>query len=537
MDALGSDYSVAIVGCGPTGLTLANLLGTYGVRTLAVERNTDTVDGPRAVSIDDEALRTMQSAGVVDQVLQHVVLGYGSRYYSPGGICFMKVEPTVMPYGYPKRNAFRQPVLERQLRNALGRFPCISPVFGCALEECRASGSKVTLTLKRPDDRIHEITCDYLIGCDGAASTVRERLGIGLEGTTLSERWLIIDLENHDNTTKHTRVFCDARRPCITLPGPDRTRRFEFKLAPSEKDEDLLLPEVLEALLSSHGADPNASICRKVVYRFHARVARRWSARRVYLAGDAAHLSPPFAGQGMNSGVRDAHNLAWKLAAVIQGRIGPALLNSYETERREHVWQMIRLALRMGHVMAPRSSWSGLLTQLGFRALSTWPSARDYIAQMKYRPPARFKAGFMLPERWSAHQTLVGRLFPQPWVKKEDGGTVLFDDVVGSQFCLVARTTNPSQFFSHLAQPIWDSLGAIRVAVSPAGGVGSDNPLGIVTLTETDDSLASALARYADSALLLRPDHYVMACVPLDQAANIAEAVEALVKKTWDDDQ
>ena len=227
------------------------------------------------------------------------------------------------------------------------------------------------------------MTCDYLIGCDGAASLVREKLGIKLEGTTFSERWLIVDLENNGNRIKHTEVFCDKRRPCITLPGPDQTRRFEFKLLAGEKDEDLLEQKTVERLLAAHGADPNATLRRKTVYRFHARVAPRWREGRVFLAGDAAHLTPPFAGQGMNSGIRDALNLSWKLAAVLQGAAGPGLLDSYEQERKDHCWQMINLALRMGRVMSPKTWAHGVVTQSAFRLLNMWPAARDYIAQMK----------------------------------------------------------------------------------------------------------------------------------------------------------
>ena len=346
-------HPVVIVGSGPIGLTLANLLGTMGVGCLLVERNLTTVQEPRAVSIDDESLRTMQAAGVVDEVLRFVVPGYGSHYYTPGGITFAKVEPAGLPYGYPRRNAFRQPILEGQLKEALGRFPSIPTLYGWRMDRYEASADRVTLHLLGLGDEGRQVTCDYLVGCDGAASPVREQQGVQLAGTTFDERWLILDLENNENTTKHTEVFCDRRRPCITLPGPDRTRRYEFKLLPGETDADMLDPAMVAHLLSTHGADCDATLRRKVVYRFHARVAPRWSFGRVFLAGDAAHLTPPFAGQGMNSGIRDAQNLAWKLAAVLGGQAGPGLLDTYEQERRDHIWQMIGLALRMGRVMSP----------------------------------------------------------------------------------------------------------------------------------------------------------------------------------------
>lgn len=524
---------VAIIGSGPIGLTLANLLGTMGIGCLLVERNLTTVQEPRAVSIDDESLRTMQAAGVVDDVLRTVVPGYGSHYYTPGRIRFAKVEPTGRPYGYPRRNAFRQPILEGLLKAALGRFPGVETLYGWRLDTYAGDRDQVTLTLEGPDGATRRVTCEYLVGCDGAGSRVREAQGVTLEGTTFDERWLILDLENNENAVAHTEVFCDRRRPCITLPGPDRTRRFEFKLLPGETDADLLDPAMVDRLLRTHGADPAATLRRKVVYRFHARVAPRWSFGRVFLAGDAAHLTPPFAGQGMNSGIRDAQNLAWKLAAVLSGQAGPALLASYEQERKDHIWQMIGLALRMGRIMSPPSRLHGVLTQAGFLALNAWPPARDYVAQMKYKPPPRFHAGFLVPDGRGRH-SLVGRLLPQPAVRLADGTEPLLDALLGNRFALLLRTVDPAADAPRLRHPVWGRLGTLCVALVPMGSPVPAVP-GIAVAAETDDALAAAFAAYPGCALLLRPDHYVAAAVPLDRPGDAAAAVEALLASTWTD--
>jgi 3-(3-hydroxy-phenyl)propionate hydroxylase len=534
MDTLGSHYPVIIIGAGPAGLTLANLLGQYGVRFLLVERNSTTVQEPRAVSIDDESLRTLQAAGVIDTVLRDVVPGYGSVYYTPQRVRFAKVEPTGTPYGYPRRNAFRQPKLEAQLRLALTGLVGARALFGWQLQKFTQTASQVDLLLVNADGEAREMSCDYLVGCDGAASAVRTALGIVLEGTTYARRWLIVDLENNENTTKHTEVFCDRRRPCITLPGPDRTRRYEFELHRGENDDEMLASERVNALLSAHGADPNAVIGRKAVYRFHARVAPRWSVGRVLLAGDAAHLTPPFAGQGMNSGLRDAHNLAWKLAAVTTGTIGPDLLQSYELERRDHVWQMIQLALRMGRVMSPSSRLSALLTQTGFFALNLWPPARDYITQMRYKPKPRFSSGFMIPDGRPARRTLVGRLLPQPMVLTVEGRRTLLDDQIGPRFALLVRTATPERAFAALKHLVWDELGVARVAVLPVGAAPVTLPGG-VTVAECDDGFAAALGVDQSKVVLLRPDRYVAACFPLARADEAAHAIRMLVARTWPD--
>jgi 3-(3-hydroxy-phenyl)propionate hydroxylase len=532
MDTLASHYPVIIVGAGPTGLTLANLLGQYGVPFLLVESNPTTEQEPRAVSIDDESLRTLQAAGAIDAVLCEVVPGYGSIYYSARGVVFAKVEPTDTPYGYPRRNAFRQPKLTEQLLLALRDRPGCSTLFGWRCEQLTQTPTQAIVTVVNGAGATRQLSCEYLVGCDGATSIVRSELNIVLEGTTYISRWLIVDLENHRNTIKETEVFCNRLRPCITLPGPDATRRYEFELLPGETDEELLAPERMQALLAQHRADPNAQIRRKAVYRFHARVATRWRVGRVLLAGDAAHLTPPFAGQGMNSGLRDAHNLAWKLAAVTDSLIGPGLLDSYALERRDHVWQMIQLALRMGRVMSPSSRWSAWLTQTGFRALNLWPPARDYITKMKYKPKPRFAHGFMVPDARSMRRTLVGRLLHQPMVRTADGHAVLLDDTIGPRFALLVRTSQPEQAFAALHQPVWNMLRAVRVAVLPPGSALTRLPHGVV-VAECDEKLAAALGSDRNNVILLRPDRYVAACFAFDDAETAAHSVEMLLTGAW----
>ncbi len=533
MAALKPSYEVVIAGGGPAGLTLANLLGTQGIAVLLIERNPSTVHEPRAVSIDDESLRTMQAAGLVEQVRSAIVPGYGSHYYSPGGICFAKVEPTGQPYGYPRRNAFRQPILEGQLHEGLARFPCVATRFCSSLTGFTQSQEGIALDLLDQDGSTHRTSCAYLVGCDGASSTVRKLLGITLEGTSFKERWLIVDLEDSESETHHTKVFCDPLRPCIALPGPDRTRRYEFKLHDHERDEDLLDPATVDRLLATHYADPRSTIRRKVVYTFHARMATRWSQGRIFLAGDAAHLTPPFAGQGMNSGMRDVHNLSWKLAAVLRGRAGPRLLDSYEKERRDHAWQMIELALLMGHIMAPRNLLTAMAMQLGFLALRLCPPARDYVAEMKYKPKPRFASGFLVPDRRPARRTLIGRLFPQPRLRRPDGTVALLDDFIGNDFAMIAYDAAPRAFASACRLPVWDRLGARRLLILPRGGtpkmVGAEFSLAI----DETGSVAHAFAPYAGQVLLLRPDHYVAAALPLGEMEPAAAAIHALLAQTW----
>ncbi len=525
-----SHYPVVIAGGGPTGLTLANLLGMYGIDCLLIERHASTVQEPRAVSIDDESLRTMQAAGIADEVFAQTVAGYGSHYFTADGVCFAKVEPTGQPYGFPRRNAFRQPILERQLREALPRFSYVAAAFGHELLSFEQDGHGVALSVRKPDGSVVGITCDYLIGCDGASSGVRKALGIALGGSTFAERWLIVDLEKSPTSSRHTVVFCNVARPCIALPGPNQTRRYEFYLHPHERDEDFLKSDTVQHLMATHDAAPGSRVVRQVIYTFHARIAERWSNGRVFLAGDAAHLTPPFAGQGMNSGLRDANNLAWKLAAVVRGELGPRLLDSYEVERRDHVGSMIEMALRLGRIMAPRSRVEAFVVQNGLRLLGLYPPARDYFAQMKFKPSPRFTNGFLLPDGGSARATLVGRLFPQPNVVLDDGTGIALDDALGRGFSILLRGVPDDAEKLGLSEIDFGNIRPNGFIVAPRDD-SSHAPQGVTVLRESDEQDWSRIP--AGHVFVLRPDRYVAACVPLDQWHRRRDDVVALIAATF----
>jgi len=527
-------WPVVVVGAGPNGLTTANLLARYGVDVLLVERNETTVQEPRAVSIDDESLRTMQAIGVADTVLSRVVLGYGSDYFSAGGSCFLRVRPTTKEYGYPRRNAFRQPVFEQQLRD----YFCSHAVketrseawFSTELIDFRQGPDTVDLVLRRADGSFAEISAPYLVACDGGRSFVRDKLNIKLSGSTFRERWLILDLEETKDGTRDTKVFCDPARPCLSLPGPDRTRRFEFMLHEGETEPEVTSPGFTGKLLSRHGEE-NTPLRRSRVYTFHARMADRWRDGRIFLVGDAAHLSPPFAGQGMNSGIRDAHNLAWKLAAVVQGRLGPRLLESYERERRGHGWEMIQLALRMGKVMMPRSAWSAFGLQAAFRLLGVVPPARNYFAEMKYKPKPRFDAGFLARGNSRGAAPLIGRLFPQPTVRGANR-TGLLDEFLGDNFALLSLPQTPPSLFDRLPADVWLPLKLQRVAFRAAGD-STPAPNGVTSVFDVEGKFSRSMRSIPPGLALIRPDRYVAAYLPAENFEQGLREVDEIIARTW----
>jgi 3-(3-hydroxy-phenyl)propionate hydroxylase len=500
---------VLIIGAGPTGLTLANVLGRNGVNVIVIDRKTGTVQEPRAVSIDDESLRTMQAVGLADEVMRDVVSGYGVHYLTaPGGRCFGKVEPTASDYGYPRRNAFRQPLFEATLRAGLGRFASVRMLFGHTLESFAQDGDQVLAFILRADGTRFKLAARYMVGSDGGRSPVREALGIAMAGSTFKSRWLVVDTEQDDDPFSQMRVYCDARRPLVDVPGPHRTRRFEVFIHPHEDADAALEPQRIKELLYPLRSGRPLHIVRTVVYTFHARMAERWRVGRVFLAGDAAHLTPPYAGQGMNSGVRDAHNLGWKLAAVLQGRLSDGALDSYEEERRGHAWALIRLALNLGEVMAPRSRVHGWLIYAFFRFAANIPPLRDYFLQMKFKPKPRYMSGLLGLADEPAEASRRGYMLPQPMLTIGAGGKAPLDALMGDGFSLVGYGSAAAAALAGLTHPFWTRLNASRVLVLEA-----DSAMlhidGVATGIDSKAVLAPTLAPHKGKIVLVRPDRYI----------------------------
>jgi 3-(3-hydroxy-phenyl)propionate hydroxylase len=498
----------------------------YGIKTLVVETNAATVGEPRAVSIDDESLRTMQFIDLVDEVRGGIVEGYGSHYLAAGGRCFAKVVPDAMDYGYPRRSAFRQPVLEAQLREGLKRFPAVETRFSTKVTRLVEHNEGVGATLVSASHTT-EAHAKFVVACDGGKSGIREALGIPMSGSTYDQRWLIVDMVGSTDRFRHTRVYCDPARPALALPGPNGTRRYEMLILPGENPDDLVQETRVRHLLAhfSH-EDAKLEIVRKVIYHFHARIAERWRTGRILLAGDAAHLSPPFAGQGMNSGIRDAHNLAWKLAYCIRGDLGAALLESYESERKPHAAALIKMAIKMGHVMMPSSPVNALAVQLAFRILGLYRPARDYVMQMKYKPQPQFDAGLLTGE---AGVGLRGRMLPQPVVEYANGEKVLLDQVLGKNFSVVE--------FDDGALPLTPLRGnrllsARVVRVIPRDHRFVDSPgADIEEVRDVSGALGALFARNDVRGAIVRPDRYVAACLARESGAAEADhMLQAIVR-------
>lgn len=523
---------VVIVGAGPCGLTLANLLGVYGTRVTVVERETEVVDYPRAVGIDDESLRSCQAMGLVDDVLADTLQNMPIRYYTSWGRCFAHVKPSTQPFGWPRRNLFLQPLLERSLRHGLKRFATVELRSGHELVSLAEHDGGVRASVRQPSGELAVIDGRYLVGADGGRSTVRDLVGVALQGTTQPVKWLVVDVEDDQLDAPYSAVYCDPDSPVLMVPLPYQHRRFEFRLRDGEDERAAVEPDHVRRLLAArYGATPLPTVVRARVYLHHSRVASAFQVGRVLLAGDAAHLQPPFFGQGMNSGIRDATNLAWKLAAVARDIAGAELIATYDAERRPHAREMVRFATRMGSMYRPRTALTERLRDRVFRAVQTVPGGRDYILQMKYKPMPRYTAGAIAGLDPSSKSDPVGRMFPQPDVDGP-GGRVRLDDAIGPWFAVLGLEHDPSGLDPD-AVAWWRSIGArlVHVARPRAHPFGAAAPVGddgdVLTVEDVDGAFRDwRLARPGDEVIVLRPDRYVAATCTRDGFAATTSALQ-----------
>ncbi|RZL00751.1 MAG: bifunctional 3-(3-hydroxy-phenyl)propionate/3-hydroxycinnamic acid hydroxylase [Rubrivivax sp.] len=501
------DVDVAVIGLGPVGALVANLLGRHGIKVLVVEKSTEMFMAPRAIALDNEALRILQMCGIEEGEFQTISIPT-VRMHSPWFGQFSGANTAGQVDGHPKLVTFFQPELESLLRRRLSLYPSVQCALGVELNDLAEVEGGVEMSLTTvANDNSFRVKARYVVGADGANSKVRQLLGKDFSGQTFAEDWLVVDAKNVPDPIDHVEFICDHRRPTPHMVAPGGRQRWEFKLRPGETKKDFESPESIKRLLSPWIKDADIEIERVAVYRFHARLVDAFSKGRVFLAGDAAHITPPFVGQGLVAGMRDAANLCWKLAWVIQGRGDESLLASYNAERRPHAKAMIGMAKLMGRLVMPSNQWLAFATHGLMVSLNKIAPLRRHFEELEVKPKNIFRRGLMVVGACSAH-VKRGALFPQGWIRQGlQERAVLSDQAIGDHLVMIGLGVDPMADLdpTHISQ--WHDAGGKFIQIDPRGCQVNGS------LTERWEDLTGTLVPLAAPpgwVVVVRPDRTVM---------------------------
>ncbi|TVT62601.1 bifunctional 3-(3-hydroxy-phenyl)propionate/3-hydroxycinnamic acid hydroxylase [Amycolatopsis rhizosphaerae] len=527
---------VVVIGAGPVGLTLANLLGQQGVEVLLVEQGEKLIDYPRAVGVDDEALRAMQTAGLVDEVLPHTIPDQKIYMVNGERMILSEVNPTTREFGWPRRNGFVQPLVDQVLLDGLDRFPNAAVRFGAEVTDLVEDADGVVATLAGGET----VRARYGVAAEGGASPTRKRLGISFEGETRPTDGIVIDVANDPIGTPHAVFGGDPARSYASIALPHGIRRWEFTLFEHETADLVDDDAFIFGLLAPHVPDPGKlDIIRRRVYRHHARIAGRFRHGRIFLAGDAAHVMPVVGGQGWNSGIRDAFNLGWKLAAVLKGLSTDALLDTYETERRGHVTQMVAVSLGMAKEMTDHDPEKA--AERDRLAANRTPEEREAQKRQAFKPQPKFERGVVVHTPLPTFKTLpardvprlAGSIFPQPRATDADGVEMLLDEATGQGWRVITWNNDPTAFLPGERLAVLERLGAHLVQVVPttqlpwarkhaAAGVTVVGDLG------GESSLQAWFDAHPVGAVIVRPDHVIAAeCLAQELGDVLGKVFEA----------
>jgi len=515
-------YDAAIVGFGPVGATLANLLTRAGLRIAVVEAAREIYDKPRAITLDHEVMRIFQACGLADKIAPFTTPHPGTDYLGVDGKIIKRFDPLPPPHplGWPPTGTFLQPEVERLLRAGIAGNAAADVFLGDAAVALQLSRETVALTLA--DGRV--LRARYALGCDGANSFVRRELGIPLEDLAFDEWWMVVDVRLTPPVELPTKCvqYCWPSRPATFVIGPGNLRRWEIKMLRGETPEEFGRPENVKRLLAPFVDLESVEIWRSAVYRFHALLAERWSEGRVYLLGDACHQTPPFLGQGMCAGMRDASNFAWKLAAVLRDGASERLLQTYEQERKPHVRALVATAKEFGQIIGELDPAAA--RQRDDRLRTELEQGQAETIRQRFIPDL---AGGVIDRGPDAK--VAGSLFVQPRVKSPDGAERLLDDVVSPHFLIVTGAARAQAWLTPASAEKWGRLRGERLIVrsssrAPDPAMGA----GMREFVETDGLLAEWLARHQAAAAVVRPDRYVFGL------ADSPDVLNRLVSDVYD---
>ncbi|MCM3884825.1 bifunctional 3-(3-hydroxy-phenyl)propionate/3-hydroxycinnamic acid hydroxylase [Frankia sp. R82] len=489
------EVDVLIAGYGPVGAVLAALLGARGLSVAVVEPRHEPTALPRAVGVDEEILRLLVRLPGLADLLDHVHACGRQMILGPGRRVLMELGLGESELGMPVAAFFHQPTLERDLRAGIATLPTVQLQLGravTALHQPTATGldgaahheDPVTVEL---DDGTR-LRARWVVGCDGASSPVRRMLGIGYQGTTFAQRWLVVDVAT-PAPLAHLPYFafsCDPRRPSVTMPTPGG-HRWEWMLLPGEDPQQMATPASVRALLRPWVDPDQVRITRTAVFTFQARTAERWRQGRVLLAGDAAHSMPPFSGQGLGAGIRDAAALAWRLDEILRGLADDGLLDGYERERRRHVETVIAGALRIGRLVQTTNPALSRLTRTVLFTLDRTPGLRQALrGGLTHQRPR-------LPGRIAGPLPGAGVVLPNPRLRTLDGRLLQLDELLTDAWTLIGLGADPVAGLDPAARAWVDRRAATTLAVVAPGDLRTHAGMTCPALEDLDGTLIRLL--------------------------------------------
>ncbi|CAN5288988.1 bifunctional 3-(3-hydroxy-phenyl)propionate/3-hydroxycinnamic acid hydroxylase [soil metagenome] len=544
------ETDVIVIGAGPTGLALTHLLALRGIRVILLEALADIIDYPRGVGIDDESFRTLQTMGVIAEVLPHTTPNHIMRVVNGRGKVMIEIKPKTREFGWSRRNSFSQADVDKIVWQGLDRYPGVQTQFETWVESLDDDGDGVTVTVKRANGAIETLRAKYVVGTDGGKSPTRKHIGVAFEGHSPATRWIVVDVKNDPIGTPNVFLGGDPKRPYVSLALPHGVRRFEFMIFDNEPDSLTEDADFMRGLLENFVPDPREmQIIRSRVFTHHSRVASGFRKGRILIAGDAAHLMPVWQGQGYNSGMRDATNLAWKLAAVVNGDAQDALLDTYTQERKDHAQAMVDISTTFGKIVKPTSRIAAGLRDAAFATMNIFPGVKAYFAEMKYKPMPRYHRGAivdvdtMTPGRSSAtiasktvanrsantHVSPVGTQFIQPFVDGLGRKNVLLDDLIGPGWAVISWGVNPERLFSETELEALERLGAKLISVRPVTQVQNEPPTreNAFVVADVTGELKLWFDNRPTPLVFLRPDRFVAAAGVNATASRNLDAVLA----------
>lgn len=504
-------YDVAIIGYGPTGATIANLLGLEGLKVLVVERDAEIYNQPRAIGFDHEVMRIFQAAGVAEDVLTHTGPMTSSNYIGAQGQVIREFHQIDPPYrlGWPPNYVFDQPGLEGALRAGVERYASVDVRLRHEMETFTDQGDQVTLSVRDLDrDALVDFQAKYVVAGDGARSATRQKLGIVFEDLGFDEPWLVVDVYVKD-TQQFPQInlqICDPNRPMTFIVGPNNHRRWEIMLMPGETPEEIdKLPRIYE-LLAPFGKPEDFEIRRSATYRFHALVAANWRQGRVLLAGDAAHQTPPFIGQGMCQGIRDASALCWRLKSILKDNITDEILDSYTIERKPHVETTTIRTKGLGEeicMLDPvKAAERDRLLEEELKSGKQNTSRQGLIPGL-----VTGRIDLAGDER---SRDRVGKLVCQPIVKTlAENEARLLDDVAGRGFWLVLNGAARQIALNEDQLRFWRRIGGEIITVGASSTAPQDCDGVGLKVQDVDGLMTDFLNEMDCDAVIVRPDRYI----------------------------